>query len=53
MKLTDGYAVLGAEELDVTIDGAAVWVGFGRTRGALADLEEDADLNGKLSLIHI
>ena len=53
MKLTDGYAVLGAEELDVTIDGAAVWVGFGRTRGALADLEEDAGLNGKVAVVAI
>ena len=53
VKLTDGYAVLGAEELDVTIDGAAVWVGFGRTRGALADLEEDADLTGKVAVVAI
>ncbi len=53
VKLAEGFAVLGAEEADVSIEGEAVWVGYGRTRGARADLEEGADLSGKVAVVAV
>jgi hypothetical protein len=52
-NLAEGYAILGASETKVALEGKAAWLGFGRTRGASRDVPENADLGGKVAVVAI
>jgi hypothetical protein len=51
--LEDGFAIMGASEMEVEVVGSALWVGYGRTRGASRDVPEGADLAGKVAVVAI
>ncbi|MGC6488321.1 MAG: M20/M25/M40 family metallo-hydrolase [Planctomycetota bacterium] len=51
--LGDTFALLGARAGAVEVDGEAVWLGYGRTRGASRDVAEDADLTGKVAIVAV
>ena len=53
VELADGYAVLGAREMKADVDAAAVWLGYGRTRGAARDVPEGEDLGGKIAVVAV
>jgi len=52
-NLKDGYAILGGREMNEKLEGEAVWLGLGRTRGASRDVPEDMDLDGKIAVVAI
>lgn len=53
LQLEDGFAILGASEVKVSLQGEAAWLGYGRTRGASRDLPEGADLAGKVAIVAV
>ena len=53
VSLEAGYALLGGKEMKVSLEGEAVWLGYGRTRGASRDVPEGASLEGKVAVVAI
>lgn len=49
----NGFAIVGAGELDLELEGELLFCGFGRTAGAMADIEDDSVLAGKIAVVAI
>ncbi|MCB9879627.1 MAG: M28 family peptidase [Planctomycetes bacterium] len=49
----DGFAVLGAQATDVTVEGTLRWCGLGRTRGSEPDVPTEESLDGRIAVVAI
>lgn len=51
VSLSEGFAILGGREMDLSLDGTLRFCGLGRTRGTQAEVAEDESLEGKVAVI--
>ena len=52
-QLGEAFAVMGARAGEVAVEGEAIWLGYGSTRGEEPEVPADLDLAGKVALVAV